>query len=469
MPWDIVKRNGKHCVADKNGKVLKCYAERSKAVAYQRALYANSGDEAKELMGLVEDVLESGHSTSRITKENGRYIIETVSTAALPDREDETFSIEAIDYDIQRAQETGQYPEYRVFHSPILGIGRVKEMRRIGIFAYDKGESYTDDFSLEVCEKMLLNNPDGKWRTSRGFRVEEVTGKCPQCGSALAITKEHIIMGFRCPTCGSVHLDYRGVLKSVHFKRARTFDITVTDVPAVPYTSASAYRTIDPMEMKEMTKTQLRKRLLDAGLDQETVDARLESMPEDRIKEFDDIPEATLLKEFEADAEDAEPAEAEVDFEDVADANLADDGVAEITIDALKELVADAAQAAVLEALDGFEIDLEGAPEVSKEMPELEQMHQDITELKEMVQALLDSDTERIKELASHAPRQARFRVTALKEGGKKSSMRKRHEEMMDEEEDEEDEEEAVNKEAPAFMDADGRVFTTGTDFLLER
>lgn len=42
VPWEILEQNGKHCVAKKGGEVLKCYADKTQATAYLRALYANT-------------------------------------------------------------------------------------------------------------------------------------------------------------------------------------------------------------------------------------------------------------------------------------------------------------------------------------------------------------------------------------------------------------------------------------------
>ncbi len=53
MPWTIKQQGDRHCVVDKNGKTLKCYASKSKARSYQKALYANS----KEFSEMPLDLL----------------------------------------------------------------------------------------------------------------------------------------------------------------------------------------------------------------------------------------------------------------------------------------------------------------------------------------------------------------------------------------------------------------------------
>lgn len=202
---------------------------------------------------------------------DGRYRIEAISTAAVPDQQGETFSIEAIDYDIARAKETGEYPEFRLFHKAELGFGKVTEMKRIGIFAHDVGYSYDDAFSKEVCEKMLQNNPQGKWRISRGFIAEEVSGNCPNCNQLLGLTKKHM-QGFQCPECGSTYKSYRDSLSSVRFDKTQTFDVTVTDIPVVPYTSVMVTGTDI---MKGANMSDVRERLLEAGLSEDVVDDKL--------------------------------------------------------------------------------------------------------------------------------------------------------------------------------------------------
>ena len=86
MPWAIKVEDGQHCVYKKTtGKVLHCYDDENKAKDYLAALYANAHE--KELSEAL--VISK--------QDDGRYHIVAVSTAALKDREGETFTNEAMD------------------------------------------------------------------------------------------------------------------------------------------------------------------------------------------------------------------------------------------------------------------------------------------------------------------------------------------------------------------------------------
>lgn len=356
--------------------------------------------------------------------DKGTYTIETVSTAALKDREGETFTTTAMDYDIQEAERLKDYPEFRVFHSNSLGIGKVTEMRRIGIFAYEKGESYDDPFSMAVCEKMLINN-DGRWRVSRGFRVYELDGSCPECSSSLSINTKHMVAGFRCPTCSSVHLRFKGVLGGIRFKKARTFDITVTDVPAVPYTGAYAWRTED-LGGSYMNKKELKQRLLDAEIPEDAIDSRLKELTDEQLKEFDNIPEATLLKEFGV-AEDEEEKE--------SDGDASDDTVV-LEYDSFMTTVKEAVRTEVEAALEGFSVEVEGFDVEMKEVPGLADVSERLTAIEEKIDIISSADEDRLKEMLRETPRSSKVRIMKAK---KKAP-------MMDEEEEEEEEGEVSEK-----------------------
>lgn len=236
MPWYIERQGTKYCVTDKFGEVLNCHDTREQALAHQRALYANA-DHAMKSFAL--EALSYG-PFMQVKKSQGLYTIKSVSTAAIQDREGETFTTRAIDYDIMLARRTNKYPEYRVFHSPLLGIGMVTKMQRVGIFAVEEGISYDDEFSLEVC-KQLADNNDGRWRTSRGFYPLEVQFSCNYCNNPLSIERKHMLIGFICPVCKSGHITYKG-MNGVRYQKACTFDITATDVPMVPMTGFTAFK-----------------------------------------------------------------------------------------------------------------------------------------------------------------------------------------------------------------------------------
>lgn len=162
----------------------------------------------------------------------------TVSTVARKDLQKETFGTEAMDYDAACAKEFGEYPDMRVFHVRGLKIGKADTMYRVGKWAVDEGYFLDDEFSQTMKEEIQKNT--GKWKVSRGFGVVEATGLCHSCGAGLRVTPYHDIIGFVCPVCKEYHAGHRD-LKELKFTKTRTFDITVTDIPAVPWTSVSAY------------------------------------------------------------------------------------------------------------------------------------------------------------------------------------------------------------------------------------
>lgn len=354
-------------------------------------------------------------------KEDGRYHIVTVSTAAVEDKEGETFDIDAIDYDMKQAELHGDYPEYRVFHKKFFGFGSVEKQYRVGIFAIDEGTSYDDPFSLEVCEKMLCGN-DGTWKVSRGFMVHEAIGVCPICGEGMTIRRKHMVIGFRCPSCKETYLGYKRVLKGVHFTKARTFDVTVTDVPAVPWTSAAAFGM--SMQNKEftMTKKQLKEKLLAAGITEDVVEARLKDVSEEQLKEFDDIPDA-ILKEL-----DLEDSSGKGDNETVF----------VLDTDVLKEF-AKIVKAEVAEALDGISIEVPDMEMELKELPAVDELVKEVAELKSLVAELLEKDEKRLKQMLKGAPRAARLRIRRFKA----------EEEDEDDDEDEDEDENGDGKRPP--------------------
>lgn len=349
----------------------------------------------------IEDAKEV--SSVNISKQaNGSYWITAVSTAALKDREGETFTIAAIDYDMDMAKEFNEYPEFRVFHTNGLGIGRVSKMSRVGIFAVDEGESYTDPFSISVCEKMLLHNEDGKWRVSRGFRVLEASGICPKCGEDLLIKTKQMQIGFRCPSCKSIQIGSKGSLGDMRFLKTRTFDLTVTDTPAVPWTGVTAY----PMDLSNMevmmNKKELRKRLLNAGLEESAVDERLGQVSEDKLKEFDDIPDAILMKELGLTEKSASST-----AEDENVFTLDESVLKEFTKIVNKELTA-VIEKALSEKLDGLSIEVDDSATVSKEadiLTMLKELTDTVSEISNLVQSMTKSDNARIKELVEETPR----------------------------------------------------------------
>lgn len=388
-------------------------------------------------------------------QDNGKYKIISVSTAALKDREGETFTTQAIDYEIEQAKSTGEYPEFKVFHVKPLGIGRVKSMKRVGIFAVEEGESYDDAFSLDVCEKMLSTN-DGRWKMSRGFKVLEESGGCPHCGESLLIRTKHMVAGFRCPSCNKVYLGSKGSLNGVRFLKTKTFDITVTDVPAVPWTGVAAF----PSNGQEdfMNKKELKKRLLNAGLSEEAIDSRLDLIAEETLKSFDDIPDAEILKEFQ---EESEGGKEEQLF-------TLDEAVLKEFSRIAKEQLTDLLEGAVLESEDDEDVE-------EKEASILETLgaiQDQLKELSDAVSLLTEKDDKRLKEMISDAPRGSTLKISRFKNlPPKKSSVNEDEDDIEDEEDDEE--EYIPTKKSKEFKESlgkivgsDGVVAKTMTDFV---
>lgn len=397
-----------------------------------------------------------GDSISVEKQIDGRYKIVAVSTVALPDQEDETFSTMAMDYEIKQVEEDKEYPEFRVFHHKGLGVGKVTEMARVGIFAVDTGYSYDDAFSLSVCEKMLQENVDGKWKVSRGFRVFEIAGTCPDCGEELVVGLKHMVVGYRCPTCGVVNLNYKGVLKDIRFRKTRTFDITITDVPAVLYTGVQAY----PVNIKQlevvMDKQLIRAKLVEAGLDEAMVDERLKNVSDDFLKALEKesldftIPEAIVLKEL-------------LDEKPVAKSDEPDESILEMDDATLKQLaeavgvvVRGIVQEEVTKALDGVSIEIGGMEDVElevKELPQIKELIEQVKELSEAVAGLTMSEDDRLKQLLGDAPRNARLRIKRFK--------------STKEDDDEEDAKD--DEDEDGVTDADGKKYKSMSAFVAPR
>lgn len=448
-------------------------------VAYINAVAAAFGGDAGRSMAIKEFeafheirdgkwVLKDTEDSAVLIRkqDDGSYWITAVSTAALKDREGETFEVGAIDYDAAEAARTGDYPEFRMFHSPMLGIGKVEKMMRAGIFAIDQGPSYTDPFSLSVCETMLSSN-NGKYRCSRGFRVVEASGNCPQCEEGLVINYKHMVAGFKCPSCGTVHPQYKNVLKDVHFRKARTFDVTITDVPCVPWTGVTAAKISNDQEDFQVNKKELKQKLLAGGVPEDVVDQRLAEVSEDRLKELDDLPEATLLKEFAA-KEEEQASDNDQTF--VLDPEVLKD----FTKIVHTELEA---------VLKDLEIEVPDMDVEVKELPGLTAIEDRLKQLEAKMDQLLERDEDRLKELMADAPRGSKLRITRYK--AKKAAAADEEEDAADQGDDEEAEGEGTgnNKKLPSWLrkelgvgmkeqptdvivGADGRTASTLTEFL---
>lgn len=432
----------------------------------------------------------------RVEKEDGRYKILAVSTAEVEDGEGETFTTRAMDYDIALAERTGVYPEFRVFHEKGLGIGKVNKMSRVGIFAVDEGYSYEDPFSLHVVEKMLLNN-DGRWKVSRGFEVHEMSGGCLNCGEQIVVGLKHMIAGYKCPSCRKVYMVYKGddgrsvrSLDLPHFLKTRTFDITVTDVPAVPVTGVSAFYNMEYV----MDKKQLRKRLIEAGLDEEIVDGKLESLSPTALKELkamEDLPYATLLKELtdETDEEDEEDVEEELEEEVDPDSESDDDESEEVedgdeapgedlvldesvvdeiateVVGRVKELFEGAEFTVSNDASDGMEIEFKEFPAVTDLQKQVASLSEMVLGIKEAIDEIRGSETKRLKSLVRKSSAAGRLRVIRTKGAGPDDE----DEDEDDEEYEDEDEDDRVpatlhQKKSMRIVRGDDGVFVPGAE-----
>ena len=356
---------------------------------------------------------------------DGRFRILSISTVAVPDLVGETFTAKAMDWENPQHKELGVYPEYDLFHNKNFGIGMVEKMGRVGIFGIEEGHSYTDPFSLSVCEKMLEHN-DGTWRNSRAFWAYEIQGHCPKCNSLLGIAKEHLIVGYKCPNCQSTLLGYKGVLKDIQFTKTWTFGITVTDNPCVPFTGVTAFRsgadfkTILEETMK-MSKEEWKEKLLASGVDAGAVDERFSKISDEQWKELnmDDVPEAKLLKELEEKTAPVtpevpvEPEETpvvpEVSVEPVAPVAKEETITLDPTVLAqFAEVVRPVVEAVVKEIFGKMEIEI---PDL-KDQPEFKQLAADMAEVKKIITA---SSIEQLKEVVKDMPRQGQLRVVRFK------------------------------------------------------
>lgn len=411
---------------------------------------------------LVEGLLLDMHKEDGVgvflkEEPDGRYQITAISTAALKDRVGETFDTGAMDYEIKEFEAGRIAPDFTVFHKRLLSIGKIEKMSRAGAFAVEQGHSYTDPFSLAVCKDMLSNNADGKWKVSRGFYVLEASGTCPVCHKELVINAAKMAI-FKCPVCKSIHLGYKPTLKEIHFRKTKTFEITVTDIPCVPYTGVSALLEHTKNHLEDnMTKKELKERLLKAGLDETVVDAKLATLTDVQLKEMDDIPYAELKELVDA----AEPVAPDIEGDGAAEQTFVlDEGVL--------QAFAAIARKEVEAALAGFTIDIP-SDSMLKEAPEILAIQQQLAEIKEM---LTRTDEQRTKELASGMPRSAGLRVMRLKMAPKSDA--------VDDEEDaadQGDEDEEAEGEQPSWlkkaakkeriMSSDGTTASTLTELVM--
>lgn len=170
-----------------------------------------------------------------IDVEKDRWI--AISTREEWDREDELFTKEAIDYDIALAHETKEFPEFRLYHVRGFKLGMCDTMTRSKDRAVDEGYWYKTKFAQAMKAVVVRNT--GRWKISRGFYSLEATGLCRRCNKDLQVRPINYTMGVVCPDCRMYHPN--ATLSKLKHLKTKTFDITVTDVPAVASTAVAAY------------------------------------------------------------------------------------------------------------------------------------------------------------------------------------------------------------------------------------
>jgi len=201
-----------------------------------------------------------------------------------------------------------------------------------------------------------------------------------------------------------------------------------------------------------MTKKEMKKKLLEAGIPEEVVDERLKDMSDETLKEYKDIPEA-VLKEMK-DAADKQ------DDDDSEEGFVLDDSV-------LKE-IADKVEERVSTLLDGLTIEIAESKE-SEAITELKEL---VEALSEKVDKLLETDGEKIRKEVQDQPRANKLRIRRFKQvskemDGKKKRMMDDEDMADDEDEDYEDGEEEEKEATAAIVGADGTQYTSMTDLVL--
>jgi hypothetical protein len=295
MPWFLRDNCVVKGTKENPGETIKCHETKAKARAHLRALYANvedvmlkglagfsnatavlrdigfiDNDEYADLSvaimssmtkvtGLL-DVLNLRsiralspsmmNTMAHLSRMNGNdHFIQyrsldvmkdrwlAVSTREEWDREGEMFTKEAMDFDIRQAYRTNEFPEFRMYHVRGFKLGMCDKMTRNGNRAVDEGFWHKTKFAQAVKDIVVRNT--GRWKISRGFYSLEATGFCRRCNKDLIVRPINYTLGIMCPKCRMYHPN--ASLNKLKHLKAKTFDITVTDVPAVASTAVAAY------------------------------------------------------------------------------------------------------------------------------------------------------------------------------------------------------------------------------------
>ena len=199
-----------------------------------------------------------------------------------------------------------------------------------------------------------------------------------------------------------------------------------------------------------MNKKQLKEKLLAAGIDAGVIDERLKGLSDERLKEFDDIPEAEVLKEFETEDEETEE---ESDTDEPTAETADDEQVFTLDPEVLKDfagIVRIVVQEEVAKAMDGISINIDDVEMELKEVPGLEVLKEQMVKIQETLNKLTSADTKKLKESLATMPRSGVLRIQRMKETP---------------DEDVEEKEEEVDEEG-VIVSADGKHFSSMSSFI---
>lgn len=236
MPYFLRTQDDKVCVVkgtkEKPGEIVKCHSTRKKALTHLATLYVNVDDASQK-----EDLISLLYLYKAQQKDSWQDRWIAVSTVEMWDREGEMFTTDAMDYEIERVAKLKEYPELRLFHVRGFKLGKCDSMQRVGEYAVDQG--YWFDTPFAQAMKEVVANNKGRWKISRGFYTVEATGHCPDCGESLRVGLINYITGVPCQACKEWYAPSK--LKQLKLLKTSTFDITITDIPAVVRTAVAAY------------------------------------------------------------------------------------------------------------------------------------------------------------------------------------------------------------------------------------
>lgn len=413
---------------DAPGDVVKCHETHGEAVAHLQALYANVED-AKEV------ALPVGFFEYR-QGDQDRWI--AISTADEWDQDGEAFDKEAIDYAIQWAKETRDYPELRVIHIKGARVGQCDKMSRVGGYAVDEGYYFSDAFSKEAQRAVTTGKMS---RVSRGFQVVEATGACP-CGVRLRVSPFALKIDYQCPVCEGVFSGKE--LTGIRFTKARVFDLSITDRPAVRSTAIANFTVTK--EQEQMTRDEIKKRLIDASFKEEVVVAWLEGLSD---ADLEKMKEDSLVQTFKEDVKKAAAAEEEAGDKYV---ELKDGFVTCTKCGTKMRLRAGQSEQKEIDFTPIFEAIKEAAPKLEGMEIEIPGIEGRLTKIEEMIGAL----TTEVKELNKSAVAVAK--ETLINEASPETLTRLRFRSRSLSEADEKRSKETEDK---PITTGDGRAFNT--------